>query len=70
MSKPYSDDLRQKALDYYKECGHKSKTCTIFNIARTTLDLWIQLEKHQGHANRPHSEKAGRPYKIKDLEGF
>ena len=70
MPKPYSNDLRQKALDFYKESGHKSKTCSIFSIARTTLDLWIKLEHSQGHANRPHPEKAGRPYKIKDLPAF
>ncbi|WP_324627415.1 helix-turn-helix domain-containing protein [Acinetobacter sp. MD2(2019)] len=42
----------------------------MFKIARTTLDLWIKLEKHQGNANRPHPDKAGRPYKIKDLQAF
>ena len=70
MSKPYSNDLRQKVLDLYKESGHKSKTCSIFNIDRTTLDRWIELERVQGHVNRPHLEKAGRPYKIKDLTAF
>ena len=70
MPKPYSNDLRHKALDYYRECQNKSKTCTVFKIARTTLDLWIQLEQLQGNANRPHPEKAGRPYKIKDLQAF
>lgn len=70
MPKPYSNDLRHKALDYYRECQNKSKTCTIFNIARTTLDHWIKLEHVKGNANRPHPEKAGRPYKIKDLQAF
>ena len=44
MLKPYSNDLRQKVLDFYKESGHKFKTCSIFNIGRMTLDRWIQLE--------------------------
>ena len=70
MPKPYSNDLRQKALDYFKETGHKSKTCEIFKIARTNLDLWSKFEEIQGNANRPHHEKAGRPYKIKDLQAF
>lgn len=70
MPKPYSNDLRQKALDYYKECKNKSKTCRIFKIARTTLDLWMSLESRQGNANRPHPDKAGRPHKIKDLAAF
>lgn len=65
MPQPYSNDLRQKALDYYKECRNKSKTYAIFNIART---VWIDLDECQGSANKPHPEKAGRPYKIKDLQ--
>ena len=70
MPKPYSNDLRQKVLDFYRESGHKSKTCSIFNVSRMTLDRWIELERVQGHVNRPHPEKAGRPYKIKDLTAF
>jgi transposase len=70
MPKPYSNDLRQKVLNFYKESRHKSKTCSIFNIGRMTLDRWIELERVQGHVNRPHPEKAGRPYKIKDLIAF
>ncbi|MCH4246087.1 helix-turn-helix domain-containing protein [Acinetobacter gerneri] len=70
MPKPYSDYLRQKALDCYKECRNKSKTYAFFKIARTTLVDWIQLENLKGNANRPYPEKAGRPYKIKDLKVF
>lgn len=28
------------------------------------------MDESQGHANRPHPEKAGRPYKIQDLPAF
>ena len=70
MPKPYSNDLRQKVLDFYKKSGHKSNTCSVFGIGRMTLDRWIELERVQGHVNRPHPEKAGRPYKIKDLTAF
>ena len=69
MLKP-SNDLRQKVLDVYKESGHKSKTCSIFNISRMTLNRWIQFEHVQGHVNRPHPEKVSHPYKIKNLPVF
>ena len=70
MPKTYSVDLREKAMQFYKESKHKSKTCEIFNIARTTLDDWILIEQQTGQLKQPKSPNVGRPSKILDLQAF
>ena len=37
----------KKVLDFYKESGHKSKTCSISNIGRMTLGRWIEIVVQQ-----------------------
>ena len=61
MPKTYSVDLREKAMQFYKESKHKSKTCELFHIARTTLDDWILLEQQTGQLKQPKSPNAGHP---------
>lgn len=70
MPKFYTHDLRQKVMEYYKKSGHKSNTCTIFNIARTTLDDWILLEQQTGQLAQPKLKNVGIPSTIKDLDAF
>ena len=70
MPKTYSVDLREKVMQFYKESQHKSKTCELFHIARTTLDDWILLEQQTGQLKQPKSPKAGRPSRILDLRAF
>ena len=70
MPKTYSVDLREKVMQFYKESKHKSKTCELFHIARTTLDDWILLEQQTGQLKQPKSPNAGRPSKILDLQAF
>ncbi|MFZ0021989.1 helix-turn-helix domain-containing protein [Acinetobacter sp.] len=70
MPKTYSVDLREKVMQFYKETQHKSKTCELFDIARTTLDDWILLEKQTGQLKQPKSENVGRPSCIHDLNAF
>lgn len=70
MPKTYSVDLREKVMQFYKESQHKSKTCELFNIARTTLDDWILLEQQTGQLKQPKAHNAGRPSRIQDLQAF
>ena len=70
MPKTYSVDLREKVMQFYKESKHKSKTCELFNIARTTLDDWILLEQQTGQLEQPKSPNMGRPSCILDLQAF
>ena len=70
MPKNYSLDLRKKVMQFYTESQHKSKTCRTFNMARSTLDDWILLEKNTGELKQQKSDKVGRPKMIKDWEAF
>lgn len=70
MPKFYSEDLRQKAMNTYKKTGHKSNTCSTYNIARTTLDDWIQLEQQTGQLAQPKLINVGRPSVIHDFAEF
>ena len=53
-----------------KNTQHKSKTCEIFDIARTTLDNQILLEKQTGQLKLPKPKNAGRLSYICDLNAF
>ena len=55
MPKIYSVDLREKAMQFYKKSKHKSKTCEIFNIARTTLGDWMAIEQQTGQPKQSKS---------------
>ena len=57
-------------MQFDKESLHKSKTCELFNIARTTLDDWILLEQQTGQLKQPKTQNAGRPSCILDLQPF
>ena len=70
MPKIYSEDLRQKVMEFYKKSNHKSNPCTTFNIARTTLDDWILLEQQTGQLAQPKLLNVGRPSSIKDWQAF
>ncbi|WP_445115019.1 helix-turn-helix domain-containing protein [Acinetobacter sp. WZC-1] len=70
MPKIYSEDLRRKVMEFYRKSGHKSNTCTTFNIARTTLDDWILLEQQTGQLAQPKLVNVGRPSTIRDLPAF
>ena len=70
MPKTYSVDLREKVMQFYKESKHKSKTCELFHISRTTLDDWILLEQQTSQLKQPKVQNSGRPAKILDLKVF
>ncbi|MCE1272680.1 MAG: helix-turn-helix domain-containing protein, partial [Acinetobacter sp.] len=42
----HSLELRKKVMAAYRQTKHKSNVCKQFNIARSTLDEWISLEKN------------------------
>ncbi|MDK4685066.1 IS630 transposase-related protein [Kingella negevensis] len=44
----YSIDLREKALNCYKQCSNASKAAKTYGISRNTLYLWIKLEEQTG----------------------
>lgn len=70
MPKIYSEDLREKVINFYIQSKHKSNTCKTFNIARSTLDGWILLIEETGKLKQPKSDRYGRPAAVKDMCEF
>jgi Homeodomain-like domain len=50
MAAPYSDDLRQKAVEAVKRGERKKDVSEIFDISRNTLDLWLKRVEEIGNS--------------------
>ena len=47
MPKPYSYDLRKKAIEAIEQDGmKKSEVSQLFNISRNTIDLWLKRQAY------------------------
>ena len=64
-----STDLRTRAIEAYERTGNKSQVCRTFNIARTTLDNWIQLKSETGSLDQ-QAWGRGRKHTILDWNAF
>ncbi len=65
----YGVELRQRVVDAYKRIQNKRQVCLEYNIARTTLDDWLKLEKEQGHLKQ-EKWASGRKHYIQDWDAF
>ena len=70
MAAPYSDDLRQKALDAIDRGERKSQVSRLFNISRNTLDLWLKRRETTGSCGVIRDYQRGPVPKIAELENF
>ena len=71
MAKPYSYDLRQKAIKAIELDGlPKSEASQLFNISRNTINLWFQRRAETGDLQAKPSAKAGQGEKISDWQEF
>lgn len=70
MSAPYSDDLRQKAVDAVDRGERKSDVCRLLGISRNTLDLWLKRREATGSVSANRTYRRGPAPKIADLEKF
>lgn len=70
MAFPYSDDLRQKAVDAVDRGERKSQVCRLLNISRNTLDLWLKRRQQTGTVGAIRDYRRGPQSKIADLEQF
>lgn len=48
MPKPYSTDLRQRALQYLEETNDKMKTSQLFQVGIATIYRWVARRKQNG----------------------
>jgi transposase len=70
MVSPYSDDLRQKAIDAVDRGERKSDVCRMLNISRNTLHLWLKRREETGSFRAIRTYQRGPQPKITDLEAF
>lgn len=72
MGKPYSEDLRLKALAALDGGQKKMAVHKSFGIARSTLDDWITLREQQGHVcPAPRPTRTGRGFfNVEKFESF
>jgi len=70
MPRPYSDDLRQKAIAAIERGERKSQVCRTLTISRNTLDLWLKRQEQTGEVGAIRSYRRGPQPKIEDLEAF
>lgn len=70
MSAPYSDDLRQKALDAVDGGERKSCVCRMLKLSRNTLNLWLKRREATGTIGAVRNYRRGPQPKINDLARF
>ena len=51
-------DAKLKIVEYYHQCGSKTKTSAAFNISRQTLDNWIERHERDGLAGLVDKSRA------------
>lgn len=64
----YSNDLRQRVVDFVKLGNSKTKTSKTFKISRPTIDSWVKLYEH-GKLFEISQTKPGLPSRV-DLTQF
>ena len=70
MPAPYSDDLRQKAIDAVERGVRKSEVCRMLGISRNSLDLWLKRRDKTGEIGAVQEYRRGPLPKIVDKEAF
>ena len=70
MPAPYSQDMRQKAIEAVKRGERKKDVSEMFNISRNTLDLWLRRVEQTGNCRANTNYQQGCRHKIPDWERF
>ncbi len=70
MAKPYSYDLRIKALDLINSGKTVTFVSNLFKIARSTLHAWINLKKTKNDIHPQENYQKGYDHKITNLFEF
>ena len=66
----YSVDLRERALEYYKNGNTKAETCRVFKIAIFTLNSWLELAERTGSLEKKILIREPRIFKSEELKKF
>jgi transposase-like protein len=63
-ARPYSYDLRTKAIEAVKRGERKSTVCRMLKISRNTLNLWLQRKEETETTKRSRASKKGLDTKL------
>ena len=63
MTRAYSIDLRERAVEYVSSGGDRALLCSTLKIATRTLQRWITLAKKTGGDLSP-KPMGSRPWKL------
>lgn len=70
MAKPYSEDLRDKAIKAVSKGNQVNDVCNNFSIGRSTLYGWLKTYKATGSAKPKTGYQSGHGHKITDVKKF
>ena len=70
MPAPYSNDLRQKAINAVERGERKTDVSQMLNISRNTLDLWLKRKEIVGNYRAITAYQQGCRHKITDWQKF
>ena len=70
MPAPYSNDLRQKAINAVERGERKTDVSQMLNISRNTLDLWLKRKEIVGNYRAITDYQQGCRHKITEWQKF
>jgi len=70
MGKPYSIDLRVRAVEAVRSGMKRTRASRLYKISRRTLYNWLNLEKKSGHLAPALGYQKGHSHSITDLDVF
>ena len=70
MPKPYSDDLRQRAITKIENGLSRRKTANQLEVAVSTVQKWWMRYKEKGNFSAISAYRKGHSHKITNLDKF
>jgi len=70
MARPYSYDLRQKAVEAVLKGAKRVEVSKLFGMSIRTVQRWLKIWSESGDYRPKQNDQKGHSAKITDLEGF
>ena len=70
MGAPYSQDLRQKAIEAIESGTPRGQVCGIFNLHRNRLSRWLKQYRETGTYQAKQGYQKGHSHIITDWDKF
>jgi len=70
MPKPYSQDLRDRVVNWYDECADYEETADRYDLHPSTVRRWIKRRNEEGHYNPKPNGHRPRTVDLERLKGL